>query len=108
VVGYGGRRSTRSGSGPPRARLFDFQAFSPASSSARWPSARAESLTRVSIPTTPRAWAGAALRAGVLPRRLLAGRPRAALPAHNADWSALPEKVAIQLNDTHPAWPCPS
>ena len=27
---------------------------------------------------------------------------------NNADWSALPDKVAIQLNDTHPAWPCPS
>ena len=26
----------------------------------------------------------------------------------NADWSALPDKVAIQLNDTHPAWRCPS
>ena len=26
----------------------------------------------------------------------------------NADWSALPDKVAIQLNDTHPAWPCRS
>ena len=25
-----------------------------------------------------------------------------------ADWNLLPEKVAIQLNDTHPAWPCPS
>ena len=26
----------------------------------------------------------------------------------NADWNALPDKVAIQLNDTHPAWPFPS
>ena len=25
----------------------------------------------------------------------------------NADWSALPEKVAIQLNDTHPAMAVP-
>jgi starch phosphorylase len=27
---------------------------------------------------------------------------------NNDDWSALPEKVAIQLNDTHPTLPFPS
>ena len=51
---------------------------------------------------------GAALRAGVLPGRLFAGRPRAPLPrAGNTDWDALPEKVAIQLNDTHPSLAVP-
>ena len=51
--------------------------------------------------------AGIAFRAGVFSRRLLAGRSRAALPPSNADWSALPEKVAIQLNDTHPTMAVP-
>ena len=52
--------------------------------------------------------AGAALRAGVLPRRLLA-RPDLVrrFRRSNADWSALPDKVAIQLNDTHPSLAVP-
>ena len=67
----------------------------------RWP----RSLTRVLYPddSTPRGQ-GAAVRAGVLPGRLLAGRHRrAASAAAGNDWHALPDKVAIQLNDTHPA-----
>ena len=47
--------------------------------------------------------AGAALPAGVFPGGLLAGRRRSAASARpNADWTALPDKVAMQLNDTHP------
>ena len=50
---------------------------------------------------------GAAVHPGVLPRRLLARGHRAALPPTQHDWRALPDKVAIQLNDTHPAMAVP-
>ena len=48
-----------------------------------------------------------ALRAGVLPGRLLAGRPRAAFPRGQRRLAHIPRKVAIQLNDTHPAMAVP-
>ena len=45
-----------------------------------------------------------ALRPGVFPGRLLAGRHhRAASAARQSTGTRLPDKVAIQLNDTHPA-----
>ena len=83
VVGYGGKTINTLrlwAAGAPD--VFDFQAFS----AGEFVSALAERLTR-RIPDArplPRRLdehgAGAALRAGVLPRRLLARRPRAALP----------------------------
>ena len=62
-----------------------------------------------SIPTIPPAWG----RDCASCRSISSSPARwptscAASARHNADWSALPDKVAIQLNDTHPPWPCPS
>ena len=44
-----------------------------------------------------------AVHPGILPRRLLAGRHRSRFLRRGNDWPALADKVAIQLNDTHPA-----
>ena len=84
------RRSTRCGCGPrPRPDVFDFQEFSAgdfvgaAGRDARRRVADPRPLSRRLDEHGP----GAALRAGVLPRRLLAGRPRCgASAARNADW----------------------
>ena len=51
---------------------------------------------------------GSALRAGVFPRRLFAGGHRAAVPrGPTPTGSSCPDKVAIQLNDTHPSLAVP-
>ena len=46
---------------------------------------------------------GTAPRAAVFLRRLFAERHHPPLPQDNEDWEDFPDKVAIQLNDTHPA-----
>ena len=101
------RRSTPCGCGARRARLFDFGEFSARRLLRRRhrDGCSPRSLTRVLYPDdSTRGGPSAALRAGIFPGLLLAGRHRRALPPHgNDDWTALPDKVAIQLNDTHPA-----
>ena len=53
--------------------------------------------------------AGAALRAGVFPGRLLAGRPRAALPpAATPTGARCPTRSPSSSTTPTPAWPCPS
>ena len=106
VVGYGGKTiNTLRLWGAGAADYFDFQTFSHGEFvSALAETLAAESLTRVLYPddSTTR---GQGLRfvqeyflvtcsLGDLVRRFR---------RTNADWSALPEKVAVQLNDTHPA-----
>ena len=99
--------STPCGSGAPRrTRIFDFAEFCRGRLRRRRPR---EGRGRVADarPLSRRlhaAGAGAAVRPGVLPGRLLAGRHRRAGSARRGnDWRDLPDKVAIQLNDTHPA-----
>ena len=106
VVGYGGKTiNTLRLWGAGAADYFDFQTFSHGEFvSALAETLAAESLTRVLYPddSTTR---GQGLRfvqeyflvtcsLGDLVRRFR---------RTNTDWSALPEKVAVQLNDTHPA-----
>jgi glycogen phosphorylase len=106
VVGYGGKTmNTLRLWGAGAADYFDFQTFSHGEFvSALAETLAAQSLTRVLYPddSTTR---GQGLRfvqeyflvtcsLGDLVRRFR---------RTNADWSALPEKVAVQLNDTHPA-----
>ena len=77
------RPSIRSGSGPPRRPITSTSRSSaPASSSsALAETLAAESLTRVLYPDDSTSMGpGLALRAGIFPGRLLAGRSRAALP----------------------------
>ena len=85
-----------------RLRRVQLAAISSAPSPTRW---RPRSLTRVLYPDdSTSAGQGAAVRAGVFPGRLLAGRHRAPLPPDaTTTGTHLPDKVAIQLNDTHPA-----
>ena len=106
VVGYGGKTiNTLRLWGAGAADYFDFQTFSHGEFvNALAETLAAQSLTRVLYPddSTTR---GQGLRfvqeyflvtcsLGDLVRRF----------RHtNADWSALPERVAVQLNDTHPA-----
>ena len=106
VVGYGGKtintlRLWAAGAGD----YFDFQAFSHGDFvAALAETLAAESLTRVLYPddsTTE----GQGLR--FVQEYFLVACSLADLIRRfrrtNADWSALPEKVAVQLNDTHPA-----
>ena len=100
------RPSTRSGSGPPqRPTIFDFQAFSAGDFvSALAERLAAESLTRVLYPDDSTSM-GQGLR--FVQEYFLVACSLADLVRRfrrsNADWSALPDKVAIQLNDTHPS-----
>jgi starch phosphorylase len=53
-------------------------------------------------------WPLAPVSPGVLPRPLLPRGHRRPIPSSRGnDWSALPDKVAIHLNDTHPAMAVP-
>ena len=100
AAALGGRRPRRTSTSRRSA---------PATSSARWPSgSTAESVTRVLYPDDSTSM-GQGLRfvqeyflvacsLADIVRRFRRG---------NADWSALPDKVAIQLNDTHPALAVP-
>jgi starch phosphorylase len=110
VVGYGGKtintlRLWAAGAG----EYFDFQAFSHGHFVAALAATlAAESLTRVLYPddsTTE----GQGLR--FVQEYFLVACSLADLIRRfrrtNADWSALPEKVAVQLNDTHPSLAVP-
>jgi starch phosphorylase len=110
VVGYGGRTiNTLRLWAAAAPQSFDFQAFSGGEFvSALAERLAAESLTRVLYPDDSTTM-GQALRfvqeyflvacsLGDLVRRFR---------RTNTDWNALPAKVAIQLNDTHPALAVP-
>ena len=111
VVGYGGKTiNTLRLWAAAAPDYFDFQEFSSGDFvGALAETLTAESLTRVLYPDDSTSHgAGTALRAGVFPGRLFAGRSRAAFPARPTPTGArFPEKVAIQLNDTHPAMAVP-
>ncbi|MBN8928217.1 MAG: glycogen phosphorylase [Rhodospirillales bacterium 69-11] len=106
IVGYGGRTiNTLRLWAAAAANAFDFQEFSTGDFvGALAGRLAAESLTRVLYPDDSTSL-GQGLRfvqeyflvacaIGDLVRRFRRG---------NADWTTLPDKVAIQLNDTHPA-----
>jgi len=110
VVGYGGKNiNTLRLWGAVASDYFDFQEFSSGDFvAALAQTLEAESLTRVLYPDDSTAQ-GKALRfvqeyflvacsLGDLLRRFR---------GENSDWNALPEKVAIQLNDTHPTLAVP-
>jgi glycogen phosphorylase len=110
VVGYGGRTiNTLRLWAAAASDYFDFQRFSSGDFvGALTETLTAESLTRVLYPDDSTS-AGQGLRfvqeyflvacsLADLVRRFLRG---------NTDWSALPERAAIQLNDTHPALAVP-
>jgi glycogen phosphorylase len=106
VVGYGGKtintlRLWAAGAGD----YFDFQAFSHGDFvAALAETLAAESLTRVLYPDDSTTQ-GQGLR--FVQEYFLVACSLADLIRQfrrtNAEWSALPEKVAVQLNDTHPA-----
>jgi starch phosphorylase len=110
IVGYGGRTINTlrlwAASAPD---YFDFQRFSQGEFvEALAETLAAESLTRVLYPddSTVRGQALRFLQEYFLVACSLADLVRR-FRKGNADWSALPEKVAIQLNDTHPALAIP-
>jgi starch phosphorylase len=110
VVGYGGKTvNTLRLWAAAAPDYFDFQRFSRGEFiEALQDSLVAESLTRVLYPDDSTAQ-GQALR--FVQEYFLVACSLADLVRRfrrsNADWSALPEKVAIQLNDTHPALAIP-
>jgi glycogen phosphorylase len=110
VVGYGGKTiNTLRLWAAAAPESFDFQAFSHGEFvSALAERLAAESLTRVLYPDDSTSL-GQALR--FVQEYFLVACSLADLVRRfrrtNADWSALPGKVAIQLNDTHPALAVP-
>jgi starch phosphorylase len=110
VVGYGGRTiNTLRLWAAAAPASFDFQAFSHGEFvSALAERLAAESLTRVLYPDDSTSL-GQALR--FVQEYFLVACSLADLVRRfrraNADWRALPVKVAIQLNDTHPALAVP-
>ncbi len=110
VVGYGGKTiNTLRLWAAAAPESFDFQAFSHGEFvSALAERLTAESLTRVLYPDDSTSM-GQALR--FVQEYFLVACSLADLVRRfrrtNADWSALPAKVAIQLNDTHPALAVP-
>jgi starch phosphorylase len=110
VVGYGGRTiNTLRLWAAAAPQSFDFQAFSGGEFvSALAERLAAESLTRVLYPDDSTTM-GQALR--FVQEYFLVACSLADLVRRfrrtNADWNALPLKVAIQLNDTHPALAVP-
>jgi glycogen phosphorylase len=106
VVGYGGKTiNTLRLWAAAAPDYFDFQAFSHGEFvSAVAATLAAESLTRVLYPddSTTRGQGLRFVQEYFLVACSLADLVRRFRRA-NADWSALPEKVAVQLNDTHPA-----
>jgi starch phosphorylase len=110
VVGYGGKTvNTLRLWAAAAPDSFDFQRFSRGEFvEALQDSLVAESLTRVLYPddTTVRGQALRFFQEYFLVACSLADLVRR-FRKTNADWRALPEKVAIQLNDTHPALAVP-
>ena len=110
VVGYGGKTiNTLRLWAAAAPDYFDFQRFSRGEFvEALAETLAAESLTRVLYPddSTARGQGLRFLQEYFLVACSLADLVRR-FRRRNADWSALPEKVAIQLNDTHPALAVP-
>src|SRR5437016_1156022 len=110
VVGYGGKTiNTLRLWAASAGESFDFQAFSHGDFvAALAETLAAESLTRVLYPDDSTTQ-GQGLR--FVQEYFLVASSLADLIRRfrrtNADWSALPEKAAIQLNDTHPALAVP-
>ena len=110
IVGYGGKTiNTLRLWAAATPDVFDFQAFSAgAFVSALAQRLAAESLTRVLYPDNSTSM-GRGLR--FVQEYFLVACSLADLVRrfrrHNADWSTLPDKVAIQLNDTHPSLAVP-
>jgi starch phosphorylase len=110
VVGYGGRTiNTLRLWAAAAPDYFDFQVFSHGEFvSAVAERLAAESVTRVLYPDDSTIM-GQGLR--FVQEYFLVACALADLVRrfrrHNADWKALPEKAAIQLNDTHPAMAVP-
>ncbi|HWN12323.1 MAG TPA: glycogen/starch/alpha-glucan phosphorylase, partial [Candidatus Dormibacteraeota bacterium] len=106
VVGYGGKTiNTLRLWAAAAPDYFDFQAFSHGDFvGALAQTLEAESLTRVLYPddSTTQGQGLRFIQEYFLVACSLADLVRRFRRA-NADWSALPEKVAIQLNDTHPS-----
>jgi starch phosphorylase len=110
VVGYGGKTiNTLRLWAAAAADLFDFQAFSAGEFvSALAERLSAESLTRVLYPddTTSMGQGLRFVQEYFLVACSLLDLIRR-FRRSNSDWSALPAKVAIQLNDTHPSLAVP-
>src|SRR5499427_7758005 len=110
VVGYGGKTiNTLRLWAAATPHYFDFQEFSRGDfAGALTETLAAESLTRVLYPDDSTSM-GQGLR--FLQEYFLVACSLADLVRRfrrsNDDWNALPEKVAIQLNDTHPAMAVP-
>ncbi len=111
VVGYGGKTINTLRLWAAAAHdYFNFQEFSSGDFvGALAETLEAESLTRVLYPDDSHEPWG---RDCVLCRNIFSSPARwpiscGASAQSNADWSALPEKVAIQLNDTHPTMAVP-
>jgi glycogen phosphorylase len=110
VVGYGGKTiNTLRLWAAAAPDYFDFQAFSHGQFvSALAGTLAAESLTRVLYPddSTTRGQQLRFVQEYFLVACSLADLVRR-FRSNNAEWSALPERAAIQLNDTHPALAVP-
>jgi len=110
VVGYGGRNiNTLRLWAAAAADYFDFQEFSSGDFvGALAETLAAESITRVLYPddSTSRGQALRFVQEYFLVACSLADIVRR-FRANNNDWSAFPDKVAIQLNDTHPTMSVP-
>jgi glycogen phosphorylase len=109
VVGYGGKTINTLRLWAARADHFDFQAFSAGEFvSALAERLSAESLTRVLYPDDSTIM-GQGLR--FVQEYFLVACSLLDLVRRfrrsNTDWNALPSKVAIQLNDTHPSMAVP-
>jgi glycogen phosphorylase len=110
IVGYGGKTINTLrlwAAGAPES--FDFQAFSHGEFvSAVAEALEAESLTRVLYPDDSTSL-GQGLR--FVQEYFLVACSLADIirrfRAHNTDWRLLPEKAALQLNDTHPSFAVP-
>jgi starch phosphorylase len=110
VVGYGGKNvNTLRLWAAAVPDYFDFQEFSSGDFvAALAESLTAESLTRVLYPddSTSRGQALRFVQESFLVAASLADLVRR-FRRNNSDWNLFPEKVAIQLNDTHPAMAVP-